>query len=101
MRVPLRVRSTTLPDSRAVDGVALASVITSGVVGLAGVSAAFYSAWRTARTAREGRTEERVAEAYLEVLQHVEREAQRIRSQAGALKSRFLPTRFLQNALGI
>jgi hypothetical protein len=48
-----------------VDVVALASVISSATVGL---TVAFYSTHRTAKTAREGRVEERSADGYLKIL---------------------------------
>ena len=57
------------------DAVALASVISSAAVGLTGAGVAFYSAHRTARTARETRTEQRAADGYLKVLSLVEQEA--------------------------
>jgi hypothetical protein len=56
-----------------VDVGALASVISSALVG---VSVAFYTAHRTAKTAREGRVEQRSADGYLKVLSLVEQEAQ-------------------------
>jgi hypothetical protein len=59
-----------------VDAVALASVITSGVVGLTGATAAFYSTHRAAKTAREGRMEQRAADGYLKILSLAEQEAQ-------------------------
>jgi hypothetical protein len=59
-----------------VDAVALASVISSAAVGLAGASVAFYSARRTAKTAQEGRVEQRAADGYLKVLSLAEQEAQ-------------------------
>lgn len=58
------------------DAVALAAVITSGVVGLGGAGAALWSTHRTAQTAREGRVQQQLAESYLEVLRLVELEAQ-------------------------
>jgi len=61
---------------RAVDAVALASVISSAAVGLAGASVAFYSARRTAKTAQEGRVEQRAADGYLKVLSLAAQEAQ-------------------------
>jgi hypothetical protein len=73
----------TLPH---VDAVALAAVITSGVVGLTGVGAAFWSTHRTAQTAREGRVQQRLAESYLEVLRLVELEAQWATARATNLK---------------
>jgi hypothetical protein len=56
--------------------VALAAVITSGTVGFAAAGAAFYSTHRTAKTAREGRAEQRAADGYLKVLGLAEQEAQ-------------------------
>ena len=64
--------SGTLPG---VDVVALASVISSATVGLFGAGAAFWSAKRAAKTAREEREQKRLAEAYLKVLGYVEAEA--------------------------
>lgn len=58
------------------DAVALASVISSAAVGLTGAGVAFYSAHRTAKTAREGRAEQRSADGYLKVLSLAEQEAQ-------------------------
>ena len=51
-------------------------MISSATVGLTGAGVAFYSTHRTARTAREGRVEQRAADSYLTVLSLVEREAQ-------------------------
>jgi hypothetical protein len=59
-----------------VDGVALASVITSGVVGLTGGGIAIWSGRQAAKLAWEKRVQERLAESYLEVLRIVEREGQ-------------------------
>jgi hypothetical protein len=64
-------RTRSLPR---VDAVALASVISSAAVGFAGAGVALYSAHRTAKTAREGRAEQRAADGYLQVLTLVERE---------------------------
>jgi hypothetical protein len=61
-----------------VDAVALASVISSATVGLA---VAFYSANRTAKTAREGRVEQRSADGYLKILSLAEQEAQLLDSR--------------------
>jgi hypothetical protein len=58
-----------------VDVVALASVISSAIVGLAGAGVALYGARRTAKTAERGRVEQRAADGYLKVLSLVEREA--------------------------
>jgi hypothetical protein len=52
-----------------VDVVALASVISSATVG---PTVAFYSTHRTAKTAREGRVEERSAGRYLKTVSLVE-----------------------------
>jgi hypothetical protein len=59
-----------------VDGVALASVITSGVLGVTISSIAVWSARQNAKLARETRMQQRLADSYLEVLRLVEREAQ-------------------------
>jgi len=59
-----------------VDAVALASVISSAAVGLTGAGVAFYGTYRTAKTAREGRGEQRAADGYLKVLNLAEQEAQ-------------------------
>jgi hypothetical protein len=59
-----------------VDVVALASVISSAAVGLAGAGVSLYSARRTARTAQEGRMEQRAADGYLKILSLAEQEAQ-------------------------
>jgi hypothetical protein len=66
---------------RAVDAVALASVISSAVVGLAGASVAFYGARRTAKTDQEGRGEQRAADGYLKVPSLAEQEAQWLNSR--------------------
>lgn len=58
------------------DGVALASVITSGVLGITTSSIAIWSARQNAKLARETRTQQRLADSYLEVLRIVEREGQ-------------------------
>ena len=68
------------------DAVALAAVITSGVVGLTGVGAALWSTHRTARAAREGRVQQQLAESYLEILRLVELEAQYATTCATNLK---------------
>lgn len=68
------------------DAVALAAVITSGVVGLSGAGAALWSTHRTAQTAREGRVQQRLAESYLEVLRLVELEAQWAKARVTNLK---------------
>jgi hypothetical protein len=58
-----------------VDVVALASVISSAAVGLAGASVALYGTWRMAKTTQEGRAEQRAADGYLKVLSIAEQEA--------------------------
>jgi hypothetical protein len=58
------------------DGVALASVITSGVLGVATASIAVWTARQTATLGREQRIQQRCADGYLQVLQLAEREAQ-------------------------
>lgn len=63
------------------DGVALASVITSGVLGITTSSIAVWSARQNANLARETRTQQRLAESYLEVLRIVEREGQWIEAR--------------------
>lgn len=57
-------------------GVALASVITSGVLGITTSSIAIWTARQNAKLARENRTYQRLADSYLEVLRLAEREAQ-------------------------
>jgi hypothetical protein len=59
-----------------VDVVALASVISSATVGLAGAGVALYSARRTAQTVEKGRVEQRASDGYLKVLSLAEQEAQ-------------------------
>jgi hypothetical protein len=59
-----------------VDGVALASVITSGVAVIATSGIAVWSARQSAKLARETRVQQRLGESYLEVLRIVEREGQ-------------------------
>jgi hypothetical protein len=61
---------------RPVDGVARASVITSGVLGITTSSIAVWSARQNAKLARETRTRQRLADSYLEVLRIVEHEGQ-------------------------
>ena len=46
------------------------------MVGLAGAGVALYSARRTAKTAEEGRIEQRAADGYLKILSLAEQEAQ-------------------------
>lgn len=58
------------------DGVALASVITSGVAVIATSGVAVWSVRQSAKLARETRTQQRLAESYLEVLRIVVREGQ-------------------------
>jgi hypothetical protein len=62
-----------LKHSRPVDVVALASVISSATVGL---TVPFYTAHRTAKTARDGRVEQRSVDGYLKILSLAEQEAQ-------------------------
>ena len=72
-----RDEATPGPETiRFVDAVALVSVISSAAVGLTGAGAAFYAAHRAAKTAREGRGEQRAADGYLKVLSLAEQEAQ-------------------------
>jgi hypothetical protein len=52
-------------------------VISSATVGL---TVPFYTAHRTAKTARDGRVEQRSADGYLKILSLVEQEAQRLDS---------------------
>jgi hypothetical protein len=74
-----------LRHSSAVDVVALASVIvgpcgvgpcSSATVGLAGAGVALYGTRRTAKTAEEGRVQQRAADGYLKVLSLAGQEAQ-------------------------
>jgi hypothetical protein len=46
------------------------------MVGLAGAGVALYGAHRTAKTAQEGRAEQRAADGYLKILSLAEQEAQ-------------------------
>jgi hypothetical protein len=71
---------------RRVDGVALASVITSGVLGITTSSIAVWSARHNANLARETRTQQRLADSYLEVLRIVEREGQWVEASITNLK---------------
>lgn len=57
-------------------GVALAAVITTGVVGLVGSGLTIWKTFYDAKLARENRTYQRHADSYLEVLRLVEREGQ-------------------------
>jgi hypothetical protein len=81
---------------RRMDGVALASVITSGVLGITTSSIAVWSARHNANLARETRTQQRLADSYLEVLRIVEREGQWVEASITNLKltveeAQFLP----------
>ncbi len=58
------------------DPVALASVITSGVLGVSTGGIAIWTAKRNAALAREQRVEQRAADAYLQILRLAEQEAQ-------------------------
>ncbi len=58
------------------DPLALASVITSGVVGLGGFGVAIWSGLNNAAMAREQRREQRAADAYLHILRLAEQESQ-------------------------
>ncbi|MDF2586031.1 MAG: hypothetical protein K0R33_4674, partial [Mycobacterium sp.] len=62
--------------STAVDAVALAGVIVAGVGAASTGINAFYNTRRTAKTAQEGRAEQRAADGYLKILSLAEREAQ-------------------------
>ena len=73
------------------DAVALASVITSGVVGISGIGAALWTSRQAATLAREARSQERLANAYLEVLGMVELEGQWFLSSADNLVARTDP----------
>lgn len=73
------------------DAVALASVITSGVVGISGIGAALWTSRQAANLARETRSQERLANAYLEVLGSVEREGQWFHSRGEILVARTDP----------
>jgi hypothetical protein len=70
-----------------VDGVALASVITSGVLGITTSGIAVWSARQNAKLARETRLQQRLADSYLEVLRIVEREAQRVETSITGWKT--------------
>jgi hypothetical protein len=59
-----------------VDVLAVASVIVAGVAAASTGINAFYNTWRTAKTAKEGRAEQRAADGYLKVLSLAEQEAQ-------------------------
>ena len=58
------------------DVLALAAVIVAGVGAASTGINAFYNTRRTAKTAREGRAEQRAADGYLKVLSLAEQEAQ-------------------------
>ena len=58
------------------DVLAVASVIVAGVAAASTGINAFYNTRRTARTAKEGRAEQRAADGYLKILSLVEQEAQ-------------------------
>lgn len=60
------------------DGIALASVLTSGAVGLAAVGGGIWSTRSHVTQARADRIYERKTEAYLEILDIVQREGHRI-----------------------
>lgn len=78
-------RDATRPTLSRVDGIALASVITSGVVGLCGLAAAVWSTHHNGKLVREGRVQERRIDAYLQLLRLVERHTLWIeRSMQGA-----------------
>jgi hypothetical protein len=70
---------------------ALASVITSGVVGISGIGAGLWTSRQTANLARETRSQERLANAYLEVLSSVERQGQWFQSRGDNLVARTDP----------
>jgi hypothetical protein len=59
-----------------VDVVALASVITSGVLGLGSLWTAVWTTRKNVQIAREQRVQQRLGEGYLELLRLVEREGQ-------------------------
>lgn len=63
------------------DGLALASVITSAVAVITTGGIAVWTARHNAKLARETRTQQRLAESYLEVLRIVEREGQWIEAR--------------------
>ncbi len=68
-----------------VDALALASVVTSFVIGMSAVGAVVWTSRQTANLARETRTQERLANAYLEVLGSVEREGQWLHNRGDVL----------------
>jgi hypothetical protein len=83
MTLPQPIRSE-LAHCGAVDVVALASVITSGVLGIGSLWTAVWSTRKNVQLAREQRVQQRLGEAYLELLRLVEREGQWVRSRATA-----------------
>jgi len=64
-----------------VDGLALASVLTSAVAVVSTAGVAVWNANRAVETAREARVDQRAAEGYLKVLSLAEAEAQRLDEQ--------------------
>jgi hypothetical protein len=64
-----------------VNVVALESVISSAMVGLAGAGVALYGTRRTAKAAQEGRVEQRAADGYLKIPSLAEQEAQWLNSR--------------------
>lgn len=68
------------------DGVALASVISSAAVGLGGLLAAVWSVHRGSQDARNARIEERRASSYLEVAKIVARERQWLKATVSNLE---------------
>ena len=71
---------------RPVDGVALASVITSGAAVIATSGVAVWTVWQSAKLARVARVQQRLAESYVEVLRIVEREGQWVEASITQLK---------------
>jgi hypothetical protein len=69
-----------------VDGLALASVLTSAVAVVSTASVAVWNANRAAKTAREARVDQRAADAYLKVLSLAEQEAQWLEVRVDHLK---------------
>ncbi len=63
-------------DTSAVDVLAVTSVIVAGVAAASTGINAFYNTRRTAKTAKEGRAQQRAADGYLKVLSLAEQEAQ-------------------------
>jgi hypothetical protein len=70
------------------DGVALASVITSGVLGLSSVVASVYNAHRAARTAIAVVAAQRRSDAYLELLRLVERRGEHLAARVNNIQQR-------------